>query len=247
MQNESQQWWVPKPISNKFKIFNEGMTTVILIGMAIGTCYLAIYHLLPPWLLFLIVIIHIFCCFLTRIDNKHPNPWHHFNRNLEGIVVISTPWAALFYYVTWFSEGLASYAQFRAELLVVYAYFMLIWVWFAEIPYIGIYFVIRIWFFWSRLFIAQYGFTDPPFMFLISSFFCSLLALGPWITSSITLTNTLLRREYFGEQTTQYRRVAAILLPMKIIIGIILIIYEIPLANFILANLPLIEMLHFSI
>jgi hypothetical protein len=246
MNGESQPWWVPKHISNKFKPFNEGLTTIILIGIAASTCILAVYHLLPPWLMFLFLLIHLVCCLITRVDNKHPAAWHHFHRNFEGIIVISTPWVALFYFVTWFSEGLVPYAQFRAELLVVYAYFMLIWVWFAEIPYIGIYFVIRIWFFWSRMFIANYGFADPPFMFLISSFFCSLLALGPWITSSITLTNAVFKREYFGEQTLQYRRAAVILLPLKLIMGIILIFCETILADFILTNLPLADMLHFS-
>lgn len=228
----------PKPIK-------EWVLCVISVIILVFCCYLAIYHLLSPIIFIIILGVLFGSALFVTIKYQNVNPWHHFNRNFEGILFSSTPLMALFYFITWIWDGMTPIAQYRAELMVIYGYFLFIWVVFADIPIIGIYFSVRVFSFWTLQIIWQYGDIDLPFVFYVSGILYSLMGLGVWFTSTAGLIRVLIRKDSYGDQTSKYIQTAKVILPLKLIIGVILIIFEQNIASAILNVIPFDKILTF--
>jgi hypothetical protein len=230
--------WVQKNGKNWPKPIKEPFLCGIALFIAITCCILAIHHQLSPGLFLILLFILFFCAGFAQINYATPSPWLHFNRNFEGLLFSATPLMALFYFITWIWDGMTPMAQYRAELMVVYGYFLFIWVVFADVPILGIYFAVRVFSFWSLQFIWQYGPMNLPFVFYVSGILYSLMGLGMWFTSTASLVRVLIRKDSYGEQTDHYFRVAKIIFPVKFVLGLALIFMEQFIAGEILTLVP---------
>ena len=93
-----------------------------LIGTeAVALWVAALYHAVVPGVMIVSVILYILVGLENRVNLTTPSAFHHFSRGYEGIVFSSIPVFNLFYWVTWFSEGMDAYARWRSELMIIYA------------------------------------------------------------------------------------------------------------------------------
>jgi hypothetical protein len=227
-----------KDINLPKKPLTEAGTLLICIGLSASTCTLSFLHLLHPVLLFVFLGLQAIIAALTRIEYNTPHPWAHFHRNWEGLIFAASLIAALFYYVTYFSEGMTPIAAFRADLMLVYAYFLCLWVLLADLPVIGLYFAVTVFSKWSILFVHNYAPIDLPFIFYISGTLFSLMGVGMWFTSTVHFLNAIRRKDAYGIRAAEYHHLAQWLFPVKIFIGLVIIVFENTLMSWILTAIP---------
>ena len=191
-----------------------------------GSAWLALHQQLSPWLFFILLIGDLLVVPFTRFNEQDPSPWLHFNRPIESLLLFGFPLAGIFYYFTWISESITPLALIRAQVMVLYCYYLLILIGLAAIPILGIYFAVRILFFWAGQFIAQTIPINYPIITSIAIVICFMMGLGVWFTSSMFFYGILMKHEPMGSQTQYYTRVAKIFLVLTLVIGICAIIFE---------------------
>jgi hypothetical protein len=223
----------------KAKITIREEVSLILLSIPfIFANILAFNQNLTPLYLLLLIGVHFLILLITKFDEFQPSPWLHFNRTIEGILIGATPFAGLCYYFTLISEEWTVLAIARAQITWIFCIYMYIYVLFSGLPFIGIYFSIRLFFFWRFQFGNYIQLYDPPIIFSPGSFLFFLMGLGVWFTSTTYFWVVFRKTETFGSKNRQYFQTAKILFIAKTLISIILIIFETELDNFLLKLLP---------
>jgi len=218
----------------------EEISTILLVGLAIITIFLAFRHTLNPIYMVIILAIHILIIKITNFNERNPNPILHFNRNFEGTVLLSMFIVSFSYFLSWIISGFDIDAIYLAEITVIFSYFMLFSVIFAGITPIGIYFAIRIVYFWFPHFLDIDGnilengtLLNLPITLYIEVIIISLMGLGTWFTLIRFIYNSLSGKESYGDQTQNYKKTGKWYGIITIFLGVLLIYIDILISNFV--------------
>jgi len=222
----------------------EEISTIFLVSLAILTLFLAFLHVLIPIYMLLILATHILIIKFTNFNERNPHPILHFNRNLEGTILLSMIIVTFSYFFTWIVNGFDSSAVFQAEICVIYSYLMLISVIFAGITPIGIYFAVRAVVFWfPHLLKIDGNILDNsiqlniPIILYIEVIIVSLMSLGTWFTFIKFIYNALSGKESYGDQTQIYKKTAKWVGVITTFLGVLLIYIDILISNYIIGSL----------
>ncbi|QEE17693.2 hypothetical protein DSAG12_03531 [Promethearchaeum syntrophicum] len=224
----------------------EEISTLVLVGLAIITFFLAFLHTLTPIYMLLILAIHILIIKLTIFNERNPNPLLHFNRNFEGTVLLSMFIVSGSYFLSWIIGGFDLDAVYLAEITVIFSYLMFIYVIFAGITPFGIYFAIRIVYFWFPYFLDIDGNIlengaqlNLPITMYIEVIIISLLCLGTWFTFVKFIYNSLSGKESYGKQTQIYKKIGTWYGIITLFLGLLLIYIEILISNYVIRGLTI--------
>ena len=148
------------------------------------------------------------------------------------------------YFLSWIISGFDLDAIFLAEITVIYSYFMLISVLFAGITPIGIYFAIRIVYFWFPYFLDIDGNIlengtqlNLPITLYIEVIIISLMCLGTWFTFIKFIYNSLSGKQSYGDQTQNYKKTGKWYGIITTFLGALLIYIDILISNYVLGVL----------
>jgi hypothetical protein len=203
----------------------EGPACVILLSLVGIVFHLAQNHILNLFILLIGVLTHFFILSKTKFNESSPHPVIHFNRSVEGLLIIALPLATLSYLITYILEGFTEKAAIRADICIVYSILMIFWLIFASISPLGIYFAITEFTYWSPLFLNSIPNFEPPFIIYPMVFLYALMGVGMWFTHITYLLGAIRKKEYYGEQTEQYQKYAPRVIILQTIIGIIFIVF----------------------
>ncbi len=192
----------------------------------------------------LILTIHILIIKVTNFNERNPHPLLHFSRNFEGTVLLSMFIASFSYFLSWIISGFDIDAIYLAEITLIFSYFMLISVIFAGITPIGIYFAIRIVYFWFPYFLDIDGNIlengtqlNLPITLYIEVIIISLMCLGTWFTFIKFVYNSLSGKESYGDQTQKYKFIGKWYGIITIFLGVLLIYIDILISNYVVGVL----------
>lgn len=211
--------------TNRPKIIREELTTFVFLSFTILLVYFALQTILTPWMVIGTLILYITILLFTYFNEQTPSPWWHFNKSIEGTMLLAIPLLSLFYFFTLFSENFTVSAQLRAQIAVVYCSYMMVYVVLSGIPFLGIVFTVLM-AFWSGIFLNYLQLYDYPMIISPGIILCILMGLGLWFTNTTFVWVNLRRLETFGNATLLYRKVAKIIVIIKFIIGIVILIYN---------------------
>ncbi len=206
----------------------EELSLIFLTVLAIITYILAKNHKLTPILMILCITCHFFICSLTNFQEDEAPSYLHFNRSIEGIILISMVVTGFSYFFTYiFDGGLDIESSIkRAELCTQLSYYMLLWPLLAGISLIGLYFVITSISRWFPFIVQEVQNLETPFILYIEVIIIGLLALGTWLTYTILIYNALFKKEEYGKMNEIYAKASKNYLIFHFFMGIIFILFE---------------------
>jgi hypothetical protein len=207
----------------------EEISLIFLAIVAGITFLLSSYHILTPILMLLCFCSHFIICFRTNFKKSKVPSYLHFNRSIEGVLIISMLLVAISYFFTLIFDGgtgETTTAIFRAELCVTYTYIMLIWVIIAGISVVGIYFAVSVVVVWFPYYIQVVTSINTPLILYFDVIILALMGLGAWITYLSFISSAILSLEDFMGSGRKYKRNAIIHCAITSIIGLLLILFN---------------------
>jgi hypothetical protein len=226
MVSKEKFWEVSKEKKNSQYKFPEGIS-FLLFGIVGGLTFIFAYtQNLSPLLLGMFLLFHILFAMRTNYNTFHPSALLHFYHGLTGIGLFSMVFVTIGYYFTWILNGGSIEAQRSAELCVIFIYYMLIWVLFASITIIGVYFSVSTIVLWFPYFVQNNDGYEAPFILYIIVVLMGIFALGGWFTHLNFLCSSIFQKEHYGDLTESYHATSKWVAVVSVICGIVFIFIE---------------------
>ena len=208
-----------------FKPIREEFTCIFILILLYFSYDFALNHQLPPAKMFLVFLLYAGVMKFTHFNEKVVYPALYFHRGVESVIIFVTPIATVVYFVTFLLDGMGSTAIFNAEICVLFTIFMLLWVALSAITLVGIYFTVRIFWYWS-MFLTRIYVSNIPLAIYIEVFMLFLMALGIWMSYYFFLSGAIRKKDHFVGKEEEYQRFAYTLLIGGLLLGIFMIIME---------------------
>ncbi len=207
-------------IQAKHKILPEEVSIFLNMLVSGWIIYLAISDLLNSWHLIVLLLIHVIILYITQYHEFSPSVTLHFLRPLQGILIIAPFLSAVTFFFTIIGGNFTPEVFLRANKCVLIIYAMLIWVLFASLSLIGIYFSIFVIVRWFPYLVQIAPSFNTPFILYIMSVLIALIGIGCWITIVHALYTTIAQKQDFGDQSKHFRQMGLIFLLITVITSI---------------------------
>lgn len=207
------------------KMIHDEMTTLCCAFIGWILVFFALSNQLTPDIFVLLLIIEIGLLYWTKFNETSPSPGLHFTRVYESIIICGPLLSGLFYFFTWFAEGMDSFAVIRAQYSVIYCYMMLISLALCSIPLLGIYFNVRMMIPWSVNLLNTLFPQDDPIIIAPGIMLLFLMGFGIMFTQHVFLITAIRGKSSFGS-TSPFKRFGIVYGILALIFGTIWIIFQ---------------------
>ena len=225
------------------KHIKEFVTVPAMIAIAITSFFFSIRNVLTPEIMLLMLFAHIALYFSTGYRESLVHPIIHFNRSLEGVLILSTPLVFFCYEITWFMAGMNEFAIARAQFCCAYTYIILFLFSISVNNIAGPFFLYSMVFELSpRLIVVLLPFQSPsnsdqPFVIVPTLILLSIFSVFGFLSTIFLTLDCIKEKDFFNGQIHQYKKYALAKIALNLVVLIIFIVLRTEIIDLVIQNL----------